>query len=298
MSMIPTGARISVPTKPVKDESLAAVLKEISDLIGMDEIKSELNQLIALGRLIALRRERDIPMEKVGLHLVFIGPPGTGKTVMARKIGKLFKAIGLLRKGHCVEVDRSKLVGTHLGEAGQLVREAVKDATDGVLFIDEAYALAGGTGPLASDDHYGNDAIQTLLKLMEDQRDRLVVIVAGYTTPMRRFLENNAGLKSRFTREFEFKSYTHDELVEIFRFMVAEGHYILEQEGLREAEKYIKTFDRKREDFGNAREVRSFFERILPSQAMRLADKPDLEALSNEQLLTITGDDVRNATRW
>jgi SpoVK/Ycf46/Vps4 family AAA+-type ATPase len=293
--MIPTGSRIQTTKKA--DESLDQVLKEISDLIGMDEIKEELNQLIALGRLIALRRERDIPLEKVSLHLIFTGPPGTGKTVMARKIGKLFKAIGLLRSGHCVEVDRSKLVGSYQGQTGPLVREAVKDAVDGVLFIDEAYALAGGTGPLATSDQYGTEAIQTLLKLMEDHRDRLVVIVAGYTNPMRRFLENNVGLKSRFTREFNFKSYTHEELFQIFEVMVTEGKYRLEPDARREAEKYIRTWDRNREDFGNARDVRTFFERILPVQALRLAEQPDLEALTNEELLTVTADDIRSAAK-
>ena len=264
----------------------------------MDNVKQELNQFIAVGRLIALRRERDIPMEKISLHLVFTGPPGTGKTVMARKIGALFKAIGLLRKGHCVEVDRSRLVGTHLGAAGQLVREAVKDALDGVLFIDEAYALAGGTGDLASSDMYGNEAIQTLLKMMEDYRDRLVVIAAGYPGPMRRFLENNPGLRSRFTREFHFHSYEYDELSKIFKFMVQEGNYLIDPEAEREADKYIKSLDRKREDFGNARDIRTFFEKILPAQAYRIAETPGFESMSNAELLTIKADDVRTAAGW
>ena len=273
MGMIPTSSRIP-PASAADNDALGKVLKEIGDLIGMDNIKTELNQLIALGRLIALRRERDIPMEKISLHLIFTGPPGTGKTIMARKIGDLFKAIGLLRKGHCIEVDRAKLVGSHLGAAGQLVREAVKDALDGVLFIDEAYALAGGTGDLASSDLYGNEAIQTLLKMMEDYRDRLVVIVAGYPAPMRRFLENNPGLRSRFTRELQFHSYEHEELIAIFRFMTEEGKYLLDAEAEREAEKYIRGLDHKREDFGNARDIRTFFERILPVQAYRIAETP------------------------
>ncbi len=295
MATIPTTSSIRTTRKA--DQSLDEVLKEISDLIGMNEIKHQLNELIALGRLIAIRRDRDIPLEKVGLHLIFTGPPGTGKTIMARKIGKLFKAIGLLRDGKCVEVDRSRLVGAYQGHTGQMVREAVKDALDGVLFIDEAYALAGGTGPIATSDSYGDEAIQTLLKLMEDHRDRLVVIVAGYPNPMRRFLENNPGLRSRFTRTFAFESYTHEELIEIFEFMTAEGHYLLDADASREAAKYIRNWKRDREDFGNAREVRSFFEGILPAQALRLAQAPDLEALTNDELLTITADDIKDAIR-
>jgi stage V sporulation protein K len=298
MTMIPTSTTRLPVNKRSEDEALGKVLKEIGALIGMDNVKEELNQLIALGRLIALRRERDIPMEKISLHLIFTGPPGTGKTIVARKIGALFKAIGLLRKGTCVEVDRSKLTGAHLGAAAQLVKGAVLDALDGVLFIDEAYALAGGTGDLASSDLYGNEAIQTLLKMMEDYRDRLVVIVAGYPGPMRRFLENNPGLRSRFTREFQFHSYEHDELIAIFKFMTREGKYLLDPEAEREAEKYIRSLDHKREDFGNARDIRTFFERILPAQAYRIAETPNFEAMTNEELLTVTADDIRAVAGW
>ena len=218
-SMIPTSSRLPV-NKRSDDDALGKVLKEIADLIGMDNVKDELNQLIALGRLIALRRERDIPMEKISLHLIFTGPPGTGKTDHGAQDRRLCSRRSVCcARATVVEVDRSKLTGAHLGAAGQLVREAVKDALDGVLFIDEAYALAGGTGDVASSDLYGNEAIQTLLKMMEDYRDRLVVIAAGYPGPMRRFLENNPGLRSRFTREFSFHSYEHDELIAIFKFM-------------------------------------------------------------------------------
>ncbi len=290
---IPMPNRIDV--RPKTDTSLTEVLTEIGGLIGMADIKSQLNELIALGRVIAIRRDRDIPITKLSLHLVFTGPPGTGKTVVARKIGKLFKAIGLLRKGHVIETGRHKLVGTYIGQAGKLMEEAVKDALDGVLFIDEAYALAGGTAALASSDQYGDEAIQTLLKMMEDYRDRLVVIVAGYPGPMRRFLENNVGLKSRFNRVFEFKSYSHDELIEIFNVMAAESLYTLDAMAQREAEKYIRMMDRNRDDFGNARDVRSFLERIIPIQALRLGESDFLESLSNAQLLTITADDVRAA---
>jgi stage V sporulation protein K len=293
---IPVGPKI--PVRQVVDTSMEEVLTEISGLVGMENIKVQLNELIALGRVIAIRRDRDIPLQKISMHLVFTGPPGTGKTIMARKIGKLFKAIGLLRKGHCHEVDRSKLVGRFVGEAGQLVQEAVKDALDGVLFIDEAYGLGGGTGPLSTSDSFGNEAIQTLLKLMEDNRDRLVVIAAGYTNPMRRFLENNVGLKSRFNREFEFKSYSYEELLEIFGVLAAEAKYTFDAEAMKEVEKFIRSMDRNREDFGNARDVRSFLERVIPIQAQRLGELDILESLSNAELLTIMADDVRTAAAF
>jgi SpoVK/Ycf46/Vps4 family AAA+-type ATPase len=291
MAMIPTGSRIQ--TTPREDTTLQEVIAEIGDLIGMDNIKHELNSLIALGSIIQLRRERDIPLEKMSLHLIFMGPPGTGKTIVARKIGKLFKAIGLLRTGHCVEVDRATLISTFSGGTGPKVREAVMDAKGGVLFIDEAYAIAGGDDVHSATDNYGREAINTLLKMMEDHRHDVVVIVAGYTNKMRRFMEANPGLRSRFNRELKFASYKHDELFNIFRVMVAEGKYDLSQDAAREAEKHIRTWDIMPEDFGNAREVRNFFEKILPNQALRLSQTPDIRSLSNDQLLTITAEDVR-----
>jgi SpoVK/Ycf46/Vps4 family AAA+-type ATPase len=295
-------ARIRIPTRTIPSggsgnaNGLEEVLNEIAGLIGMDDIKMQLNELIALGRVIAIRRERDIPLTKMSLHLVFTGPPGTGKTVVARKIGKLFKAIGLLRKGHCVEVDKSMLTGRFIGETGKIVQEVVKDALDGVLFIDEAYALAGGAAQLAQADQFGTEAIDTLLKLMEDNRDRLVVIAAGYEAPMRRFLDNNVGLKSRFTRQFDFKSYSHEELTEIFWVIAKDSQYKFEPAAQREVEKYIRSMDRNRPDFGNARDVRNFLEKIVPVQAMRLGELDNLENLSNEEFLTITADDVRTVS--
>jgi SpoVK/Ycf46/Vps4 family AAA+-type ATPase len=292
--MIPVKSKLTVSNKNDSEE-IESLINDIDQLVGMDNIKHQLNQLIAFGRLIVLRRERDIPMEKISLHLVFTGPPGTGKTIMARKIGGLFKSIGLLRKGHCIEVDRSKIGGGYLGQAGQLVRDAVKDALDGVLFIDEAYSLAGGTGDIASSDPYGNEAVQTLVKLMEDYRERLVVIVAGYSIPMERFLRNNPGLKSRFNREFVFLPYECDELMQILRVMMNNGGYNFDGSVEKEANKYIQSLDRKREDFGNAREIRNFYELVMQKQAYRIAATEGFESMSNEELLTITADDVRAA---
>lgn len=288
------------PRNPDRTTPLDEVVDEINQLVGMERIKIQLVELMALGRVMAIRRDRDIPLQKMSLHLVFTGPPGTGKTVVARKIGKLFKSIGLLRKGHCLEVDRAKLVGRFIGEAGQIMTETVKDALDGVLFIDEAYELSGGGGQLTKADAFGSEAITTLLRLMENYRDRLVVIVAGYEGPMRRFLDSNVGLKSRFTRTFEFESYSYDDLIRIFWLIVAENHYKFDSGARREAEKFIREMDRSRDDFGNARDVRSYFERIIPVQALRLGECDDatLKSLSNEQFLTITEADVRTVNEF
>lgn len=278
-------------------QELDAIIDEIDAMIGLGTVKHELNRLIAFAQVIAMRRERDIPVGAINLHMVFTGPPGTGKTVMARKVGRIFKAIGLLKKGHVIEVDRSKLVGSYMGETAKLVTESVKDALDGVLFIDEAYTLAGADR-VHGADQYGKEAVDTLLKLMEDNRERLVVIAAGYTSEMRRFVESNPGLKSRFSRFIEFPSYDPDELLAIFLSMVQSGHYTLDPDARELARKHIawmsKTAD---ETFGNARAVRAFFERILPIQAERIAFLPDLEDLSDEALLKITATDVEAATQ-
>jgi SpoVK/Ycf46/Vps4 family AAA+-type ATPase len=264
----------------------------------MYNIKEELNKLIALGELIALRRERDIPTDKIGLHMVFKGNPGTGKTALARELGKLFKAIGLLRQGQVVEVDRASLIGSHLGDAEKLVADAFERARHGILFIDEAYALAGisAEGPTRDmDDVYAKAAIDTLLKLMEDNRATVVVIVAGYPDPMDRFLKKNVGLKSRFPKTLEFQPYSHDELLAIFQQMVEEGHYLIEDQAVLATEKFMRTWDIKAKDFGNAREVRTFFEAIMPAQAERISQIPNFKSLSNAQLMTITAEDVEAA---
>ena len=271
------------------------VIGEIARLVGMENIKAELDKLTALGELIKLRRERDIPMEKVGLHMVFLGPPGTGKTILARKFGELFKAIGLLRDGKVVEVDRSSLIGTHIGDAEKYMRDAFDRARNGVLFIDEAYSLAGiDSEDVTKDvvDPYGRGAVDTLLKLMEDNRASVIVIAAGYPDPMRRFLQKNTGLKSRFAKTFQFHPYTFDELLLIFESIAQDWKYVVEPEALAEARRFIRTWDITDTRFGNAREVRTFFEAILPVQAQRIATIPDFQNLSNEEILTVTAEDI------
>ena len=180
---------------------LEEVIADINALVGMDAIKAQLDQIIALGRIIKHRRDANLKTNNISMHMVFMGPPGTGKTEVARKIGGLLKAIGLLKNGDLHEVDKSKLVGGYQGQTPIKVRNLFEAAIGGVLFIDEAYTLSGGTNEMAGPDAYGDEAITTLLKLMEDYRDRIVVIAAGYTDEMERFLKTNPGLNSRFAKK-------------------------------------------------------------------------------------------------
>lgn len=285
-------------TKNTRDDELETVINELEGMIGLENVKEELNRLIALSRVVKEKKDRDLPVGAFNLHMVFAGPPGTGKTEIARKVGRMLYALGLLRKKNFVEVSKKDLVGSYTGTTGKIVHEKVKDALDGVLFIDEAYQLAGITGgELDQPDQFGQEAIDTLLKLMEDNRDRLVVIVAGYTSYMRKFIESNAGLKSRFTRTIEFDSYPENELFRIFQTFAKQGHYQLSPEAEDIAKKAVSQIAQdggKDESFGNAREVRKFYESVLMSQAQRLGEsEDDFSVLSNEDLLAIEAADVQ-----
>jgi stage V sporulation protein K len=274
------------------------IMSEIREMVGLKNIKEQLDQLVAFGELIKLRRERDIPMDRIGLHMVFTGSPGTGKTVLARKFGELFKAIGLLRDGRLVEVDRSTLVGDVVGDSEKKTRDAFERARNGVLFIDEAYSLGGiSAEDVTKDvsDPYGKAAIDTLMKLMEDNRSSVAIIVAGYRDPMARFLQRNLGLKSRFAKHFHFPSYEPKQLLEIFQSMATASNYTVEPDAMTEARRFMETWDIEAKDFGNAREVRTFLEAMLPVQAVRIANTPNFRNLSNEELLTISLADVLGA---
>ena len=283
---------------PRRGDGLDPILREIDELIGLESVKDEIFSIADFARVVALKKERDLPVSSLTFHMVFTGPPGTGKTTVARLIGKLLYELKLLRKDKLVEVDRSMLVGTHLGDTARLVQDKVKDALDGVLFVDEAYTLAGGGGATARTDPYGQEAIDTLLKLMEDNRERLVCIFAGYTSEMRRFVEANPGLKSRISRTVEFPSYDQDELNAIFLDLVRKNGFDLTEGAAREARKVIAEMARSAdESFGNAREVRQFFEALQPIQAERLADHldevGDISEISNEMLMEFGEEDIR-----
>lgn len=281
------------PRESDKGREFLEVAAEMQKLVGLRDVKAELERVYHYARVIAELRERDVRVHALNLHMVFAGAPGTGKTEVARKVGRMLKSVGLLRSGHIVEVDRSQLVASYVGQTAKLTTKKVEEALNGVLFIDEAYTLMRrGEGGILEPDTFGQEAIDTLLKLMEDNRDRLVVIIAGYSDLMRQFVRSNPGLQSRFARTITFSSYSEEELVEIFRRMIDSNGFQVDENGLRNAQRLIRDhFKLNDEHFGNAREVRRLTERVIGAHAERLsremADKETLSRASDDQLLTI-----------
>ena len=258
--------------------SLEELLSELDGLCGLDKVKADVKSLINLVKVRRLRQEHGLPVPPMSLHLVFLGNPGTGKTTVARLLARIYKSIGVLSKGQLVEVDRSGLVAGFVGQTALKTGEVVEKALGGVLFIDEAYALASPDNP----NDFGREAIETLLKAMEDHRDDLIVIVAGYTALMERFLHANPGLESRFNKYFYFEDYNGEQLMDIFRSMCVKNGYTLDGEAEKyAAERMQERYRRRDENFGNAREVRNLFERAAARQADRLAalERPDKAAL-------------------
>jgi stage V sporulation protein K len=261
--------------------------QELAAMLGLRQVKSEVKKLIATSVVSKKKRELGLPTSSTSMHLVFAGNPGTGKTTVARLLGQMYQGLGLLRKGHLVEVDRSQLVAEYVGQTAPKTRAVVESALDGVLFIDEAYALTNR----ANGNDFGLEAIEVILKMMEDYRDRLVVIVAGYPALMDAFLTSNPGLESRFKRQIEFEDFTSNELTEIFSLFCKKSQISLEPEVLDEVTRIMedRLANARETNFGNAREARKLFELALENQAIRAAadrvvEKHELERLLLEDL--------------
>ena len=272
--------------EPLPKEDMKDLQAELDSYIGLQTVKEEVHNLINMASVYQLRRQHDLPTTDMSLHLVFTGNPGTGKTMMARMMARIYRSLDILSRGQLVEVDRSGLVAGYVGQTAIKTQKVIEKAMGGVLFIDEAYALNG-----RSENDFGQEAIDTILKAMEDHRDDLVVIVAGYTDLMDRFIHSNPGLESRFNRFLLFDDYTTDEMVEIFRMQCKKGCYQLTEEAQPLIRDYIAK-ESADDSFGNARGVRNLFEHVLVAQNNRLAT---MEKITREDLMTITADDVLRA---
>ena len=267
-------------------EKIEDLLAELDSYVGMDAIKTEVRSLINMVQIYKLRREHDLPTTDMSLHMVFSGNPGTGKTTVARIMSRIYHSLDILSKGQLVEVDRSGLVAGYVGQTALKTQKVIEKAMGGVLFIDEAYALNG-----KSENDFGQEAIDTILKAMEDHRDDLVVIVAGYTELMDRFIHSNPGLESRFNRFLMFEDYTPEQMVAIFKMQCKKGCYVLAQ-GTEELVRDFIAEESADDSFGNARGVRNLFEHILVAQNNRLAK---MENVTRDDLMQILPDDVLSA---
>lgn len=267
-------------------EKIEDLLAELDSYVGMDAIKAEVRSLINMVQVYKLRREHDLPTTDMSLHMVFSGNPGTGKTTVARIMSRIYHSLDILSKGQLVEVDRSGLVAGYVGQTALKTQKVIEKAMGGVLFVDEAYALNG-----RSENDFGQEAIDTLLKAMEDHRDDLVVIVAGYTELMDRFIHSNPGLESRFNRFLMFEDYTPEQMVAIFKMQCKKGCYVLAQ-GTEELVRDFIAEESADDSFGNARGVRNLFEHILVAQNNRLAK---MENVTRDDLMQILPDDVLHA---
>ena len=286
------GAPGAAPAEAKIEEPETDPMDDLNALIGLSSIKHDVRELTDFAKVQKMRKDEGMKAVPVSLHLVFTGNPGTGKTTVARIISRIYKQIGVLSKGQLVEVDRSGLVAGYVGQTALKTQEKINEALGGVLFIDEAYSLS------QENDAFGQEAIDTILKAMEDHRDDLVVIVAGYTEPMEKFINSNPGLKSRFNKYIEFPDYSVDELEEIFNLNCQKYEYEVEEEAKKHIRMLISARKLTRiENFANAREVRNLFEEIVTNQARRIAglENPTPEDIKLIKCVDLTEDDTKKA---
>jgi hypothetical protein len=271
------------PAAELPPRAIEELLAELDALIGLDHVKTEVRRLTSLLRVQQLRADEGLPVIETSRHLVFTGNPGTGKTTVARLLSQIYRALGVVERGHLVETDRSDLVAGYVGQTATKTRAVLESALGGTVLIDEAYALARG-----GENDFGREAIDTLVKFMEDHRDDLAVVVAGYPEEMRQLIETNPGLESRFARTLAFPDYTTDELLAIFASMSGGQEYHLDTGG-REALRAVIEVEPRGRGFGNARFVRNVFEQAISMQAVRLAG---VAQPTKQQLTTLEAADI------
>lgn len=270
--------------EPKQNISTLNPMEELNNLIGLSSIKKDVSELIGLVKIMKMREDKGMKTVPTSLHLVFTGNPGTGKTTVARILASLYKEIGVLKTGQLIEVDRSELVAGYVGQTAIKTQQKINEALGGILFIDEAYTLA------KEGNDFGQEAIDTLLKEMEDKRGQFVVIVAGYDEPMKRFIDSNPGLKSRFNKFFHFPDYSEEELIQIFNTMCKKYDYIVEPKAQIAIENVISDMVyNKGDNFANARNIRNLFERIITKQANRIATQG---SATEQDIITITIADI------
>jgi stage V sporulation protein K len=286
-SLAGTIKMLFAPEREIPDTPPNKAIEDLEVMVGLAPVKREVNGLIARLQVEQKRRAQGLPTAPLSLHMVFTGPPGVGKTVVARALGDIYRSLRALRVGHLVEVQRSDVVAGYIGQTAPKMLEKCNQALDGILFIDEAYTLAGTPG---STGDFGREAIDTLLKFMEDHRDRIMVIVAGYPNEMRHFIDTNPGLAGRFTKTIDFPRYSADDLCEILRRMAAQQHFTLPDGFPARIRPWISERSRA-DDWANAREMRTLLEKAREAQAMRISADPsaDLSRIEIADLMKATG---------
>ena len=279
---------LAAESAQIQESDFLVAVRELNSLIGLKAVKTEIGRIINLAKVDALRRRRGVKTADMSFHMVFSGNPGTGKTTVARLLGRIFNGLGLLSKGHLVEVDRSSLCADYVGQTATKTKKVIQSALGGVLFIDEAYSLNARTS--SGTQEYGKEAVSTLLKEMEDHRDDLIVIVAGYTDLMDDFISMNPGLESRFRFKIKFEDYSSEEMAMIFwSFCNRNGFGIAKEAYARIQGMFVSYTPVKGQPFSNARLARNLFENAVMNQAQRLSE---IENPSDYDLTVIMGEDV------